>query len=306
LKIAFLSYGALGDCAYSSPICHRLRFLYPEAEITWIIFDLYKDFVANNPDIDNYIAWPLVPGQTRQQQEVQRWKEIQEYAYVNFDLVVRGQCWPWDQLPTECTWDEKDNRTILDHQIQIANLSEPLIGDLPHNDDRKMVFHYSDRDTIRAKKFLINNDLIVGVQQIGEPMWKPFICITPFANTVGNALSLDDYKVLSEKCPVIYFGGTNNQKIPWAIDGRGTTFGEMVAIAERSIGAIILESGPGYLISTRMNIPIVVMRNPCSFPLHKQGLIKCGFRTEKIKELIVTNECDKKQLFKEAMEFIAQ
>jgi hypothetical protein len=312
-KIAFLSYGALGDCAYSSPICHRLRTLYPDAEITWIIFDLYRDFVANNPDIDSYIAWPLVPGQTRQQQEVQRWKEMQEYAYTNFDLVVRAQCWPWDNIPQACLWNEQDDRTIFDHQLHIANTCEPKIGLLDKTNDRRMIFEYSRNDTLRAPMFLEKNKLMnkdyigtteSGVVCYGEWKIKPFICITPFANTVGNALTLDDYKILSEKYPVVYFGGTNNQEIPWAIDGRGTTFGEMVAIAEKSIGAIILESGPGYLISTRMNTPIIVMRNPYSFPLHKQGLVKCGFRTEKIKELVVTNECDKKKLFEEAIEFM--
>ncbi len=304
MKIAFLSYGALGDCAYSSPICHRLRIVYPEAEITWIIFDLYRDFVANNPDIDDYIAWPLVPGQTRQQQEVQRWKEIQEYAYTNFDLVVRAQCWPWDNIPQACLWNEKDDRTIFNHQLQIANTCDSRIGPLELQDERRMVFVYSERDARRAIRFLekhklIERDLLSEKYETAKESLevrnaKPFICITPFANTVGNALTLDDYKILSEKYSVVYFGGTNNQEIPWAIDGRGTTFGEMVAIAERSIGAIGLESGPTYLISTRLNVPLVIMRNPKSFPLHKQGLVKCGFRTKKIKEITVGNESHEK------------
>ncbi len=301
MKIAFLSYGALGDCAYSSPICRRLRILYPEAYIVWIVLDIYRDFVSSNPDIDSYIAWSLAPGQSRQQQEVERWKEIQEYAYTNFDLVVRAQCWPWDNLPKECLWNDNDDRTIFDHQLQIANLTCPEIGKLDVPFDREMVFEYPERDYQRAEDFLYKNKLI---ECINDYRAKPFVCITPFANTVGNALSLDDYKILSKKYPVIYFGGLNNEEIPWAIDGRGTTFGQMVAIAERAKGAIILESGPGYLISTRMNVPIVVMRNPYSFPLHKQGLIKCGFRTEKIKEIVVTKESSKIQLFEEALEFI--
>lgn len=316
MKIVFLSYGALGDCAYSSPICHRLRVLYPDAHITWIIFDIYRDFVSYNPDIDSYIAWPLTPGQTRQQQEVERWKEIQEYAYLNFDLVVRAQCWPWDNLPKECLWNENDERTIFDHQLQIANSCEPKLGPLNSPNERKMIFECSKKDYYKALKFLEANEL-VEKDTLGDKysasvfdnfqcrsLKKPFICITPFANTVGNALALDDYKILSKKYPIVYFGGKDNQEIPWAIDGRGTTFGEMVAIAEKSIGAIILESGPGYLISTRMSVPIVVMRNPYSFNLNKQGLIKCGFRTTKIKEFVVTKEANKKEFFEEAMEFI--
>jgi hypothetical protein len=299
MKIAFLSYGAMGDCAYSSSVCHRLRILYPDSKITWILFDLYCDFVVNNPDIDSYIAWPLVPGEIRQQQEIQRWKEIQEYAYQNFDKVVRAQCWPWDGVSKENLWNEDDSRTIFDHQLAIANSCDSSIGQLLETNDRHIIFQYSKRDVERGEKFIKNNNL---VKRDGR--CEHFVCITPFANTVGNAISLDDYKVLSEKFPVVYFGGTNNQEIPWAIDGRGTSFGTMVYIAERSIGAIILESGPGYLISTRMNVPLVVMRNPYSFNLNKQGLIKCGFRTEKIKEIVVTKESDKKQLFEEAIEFI--
>lgn len=310
MKIAFLSYGALGDCSFSSPICHRLRVLYPDAHITWIIFDLYRDFVINNPDIDSYIAWPLTPGESRQQQEVQRWKEIQEYAYSNFDLVVRAQCWPWDNVPKECMWDPNDDRTIFDHQLAIANSCDSSIGLLNEQNERDMVFVYSERDEQRAIDFLIKNDLGKKPQVIiGPPDFlhcKPFICIAPFANTNGMALDINDYKVLSEKYPVVYFGGANNKKISWAIDGRGTTFGEMVAIAERSIGAIILESGPGYLISSRRSVPIIVMRNPYSFPLSKQGLVKCGFRTKRIKELVVKKDRNKKKLLWDALSFIEE
>lgn len=310
-----LQFGAAGDIMYASPISRRVRELYQDATITWICFDLYLDCVKNNPFIDNYIAWPLVPGQGRQQQEVQQWKEIQEYAYHNFDLVIRTQCWPWDNLKSHLIWNETDDRTILDHNIQIANSCDPLIGKLEGPNDRRMIFECSSRDYLRALKFLEANGL-VEKDPLGKyydsvlsnfqcrSLKKPFVCITPFANTVGNALSLDDYKTLSEHWSVVYFGGTNNQEIPWAIDGRGTSFETMVAIAEKSLGAIILESGPGYLISTRFDVPLVVMRNPYSFPLHKQGLVKCGFRTEKIKEIIVTNEANKKQLFEEAIEFI--
>jgi len=305
MKIAFLSFGALGDCAYSSCLCHRLRVIHPEAEITWIIFDLYKDFVANNPDIDNYIAWPLVPGQTRQQQEIQRWKEIQEYAYHNFDLVVRAQCWPWDNLPQGYLWNDNDDRTIFDHQLAIANLTAPEIGPLDKSgyfvNDRNIVFEYSFRDNYKAKKFVEENNLVANKQGY----CKPFICITPFANTVGNQFEPDDYKYLLKHFEnVVYFGGKSNQEIPWAIDGRGTSFGEMVAIAERSIGIIGLESGPTYLMSTLERVPLVVLRNPCSFPLHKQGLVKCGFRTENIKEIIVTKEANKNEILEEAIGFI--
>jgi ADP-heptose:LPS heptosyltransferase len=304
MKIAFLSFGALGDCAYSSCLCHRLRVIHPDAEITWIIFDLYKDFVANNPDIDNYIAWPLAPGQTRQQQEVQRWKEIQEYAYHNFDLVVRAQCWPWDNLPQECLWDDNDDRTIFDHQLAIANLTAPEIGSLDKQDDRNIVFKYSDRDAKRAILFLSKNNL--WDSENDDPLAvKPFICITPFANTVGNQFEPNDYKYLLKHFEnVVYFGGKNNQEIPWAIDGRGTLFGEMVAIAEKSIGIIGLESGPTYLMSILKKVPLVVLRNPYSFPLHKQGLVKCGFRTENIKEIVVMKEANKSEVLEEAREFI--
>jgi ADP-heptose:LPS heptosyltransferase len=293
MKIAFLQFGAAGDMMYATPICYRVRKLYPNDSITWICFDIYRDVIKNNPDIDNYIAWPLVPGQTRQQQEVQRWKEIQEYAYTNFDKVIRTQCWPWDNVPANCLWNDGDDRTIFDHQVLIANSCDQSIGEI---EDRYMVFRVSNNDIQKANEFLEKHDLLI-------PDLKPFICITPYANTVGNKLSPDDYKILSKKYPIIYFGGLNNQEIPWAIDGRGTTFSEMVAIAYYSKGIIGLESGPTYLMSTTMK-PLVVLRNPESFPLHKQGLVKCGFRRDdNIKEIIITDHIDKDKMFEDIISF---
>jgi hypothetical protein len=163
-----------------------------------------------------------------------------------------------------------------------------------------MIFEPSEWDRERAFSFLIKNGLLPNLREFWDK--KPFICIAPFANTVGNSLSIDDYKVLKEHYEnIVYFGGLNNQEIPWAIDGRGTSFGEMVSIASRSIGIFGLESGPTYLMSTLKEVPLIIFRNPYSFPLHKQGLIKCGFRTENIKEIIVTKEDDKNKLFEEAI-----
>ncbi len=101
-KIAFLQFGVFGDMLLATAICHDLRKQNPKAQITWIALDTYREVLAHNPDIDDYIAWPQKLYIERQYQEIARWVEIKAYAEHKFDRVVTPQCHPdheWSQTP---------------------------------------------------------------------------------------------------------------------------------------------------------------------------------------------------------------
>lgn len=271
MKIAFLQYGAGGDILLATPICKKLRQKYPNDHITWICFDIYRDLIKNNPDIDDYIAWPLTPGFTRTQQENQRWNEIKQYAYSNFDLVVAPQYWP-DHTQD---WNESDNRTLSDYMEQYANL-----GTI---EDRTIVFQSTEKEKLVANDFVKKNNI--------SPLPSPcdYYCIAPYANSVGSLLSNEQYSHIISKLqkPTVCFGSAQNSLIDNSISGLGLSFGVMHEIVKQSRGLIALESAPAICCSNLKHVPLVILRNKHSFNLNKIGLTNSKIRTSNILEIVL-------------------
>jgi len=268
MRIAFLQFGAGGDILQATIICRKLRELYPNDEIVWICLDIYRDFIKNNPDIDSYIAWPLVPGLSRQQQEVQRWNEIKQYAYENFDKVIAPQYWP-DHV---ADWSRNLKETLLDLMIEYAGLG-PV-------ENRKIIYDCNKKDESVAIDFMKKNKLEK----------RNFICVAPYANSVGRLLKASDYielqKHLRDK-KVIFFGSKNDELLSFGVNALGTSIGVMYALFKRSSGFIGLESAPAIMCSNIYHVPMIVLRNPLTFDLNKIGLIACKIRIENITEIII-------------------
>lgn len=53
LKILIIRLSAIGDTIHTLPMVYELRKLYPDAQIDWIVENKAKEFVVNNPLIDN-------------------------------------------------------------------------------------------------------------------------------------------------------------------------------------------------------------------------------------------------------------
>ena len=53
LKILIIRLSAIGDTIHTLPMVYELRKLYPNAQIDWIVENKAKQFVVNNPLIDN-------------------------------------------------------------------------------------------------------------------------------------------------------------------------------------------------------------------------------------------------------------
>jgi ADP-heptose:LPS heptosyltransferase len=269
MKIGFLEYACGGDILAASPIAKRLRELYPDADITWICFDSFRDYIKNNQYVSSYIAWPLVPGYGRQQQEVQRWNEIKYYAYENFDKVVIPQYWP-DHI---ADWGRDPKETLTDLMVEYAGIG-PV-------EDRRIVYDCDPTDEIKANRFVADNELWDGNGK--------FICVAPNANSVGKLLKASDYNYLKKylgNTKVVFFGTKNDEPLEFGINGLGTSIGVMYALFKRSRGFIGLASAPA-IMYTNLELPMVVLENPQTFDLHKIRLTTRGMRTKDITELII-------------------
>ncbi len=143
-KIAFLQFGVFGDMLLATAICHDLRKQNPKAQITWIALDVFREVLAHNPDIDDYIAWPMRLYIERQHQEYQRWLEIKEYADHNFDRVVIPQCSP------DHEWSLMKGVHLLDQMYKYAGITR--------SDNAKLRFgRYTKKVTHNTKLVTCNS-----------------------------------------------------------------------------------------------------------------------------------------------------
>lgn len=56
LRIVIGMIGDFGDIVASEPVVRYLRRLYPNAEISWVVRDVYRELIDTHPDIDHTIA----------------------------------------------------------------------------------------------------------------------------------------------------------------------------------------------------------------------------------------------------------
>ncbi len=123
-RVAFLQFGALGDILMATAICEELRRQRPDDHITWICFDCYRSAIANNPHIDDYIAWPLNPDHSRDEQELWTGKVIKGYAEQAFDEIIAPQCYP------DHDWEHKKGVHLLDQMFEYAGMESPAFHEL--------------------------------------------------------------------------------------------------------------------------------------------------------------------------------
>ena len=87
--------GAKGDCLYATILARQLRHDYPDAKITWAIFEGNADLLANNPHIDE--IWPVPLSDRSQTAAI--WQVFEREAMrrvigKEFDRIVFSQINP--------------------------------------------------------------------------------------------------------------------------------------------------------------------------------------------------------------------
>jgi heptosyltransferase-1 len=62
MKILIIKPSSFGDIIQANPVARALRLCYPEATLTWLVFDVWADVLSCFPDIDEVMIWKKTGG----------------------------------------------------------------------------------------------------------------------------------------------------------------------------------------------------------------------------------------------------
>ncbi|HMM14928.1 MAG TPA: hypothetical protein PKA57_09880 [Parvibaculum sp.] len=94
-RVLLAQLGAKGDCLYATILARQLRQDFPDAQITWAIFDQNADLLANNPHVDKIWEIPLADrGQTETMWRIFEREALRRCAGGEFDRVIFSQIAP--------------------------------------------------------------------------------------------------------------------------------------------------------------------------------------------------------------------
>ena len=80
-EILVIRLSAIGDILLTTPVLRRLKTLYSNARITFLVKEQYTDFIAACPDVDNIIVW-------KKDASILQMKRILSENVQAFDLVL--------------------------------------------------------------------------------------------------------------------------------------------------------------------------------------------------------------------------
>jgi len=78
-NILVIRLSAMGDVLLTTPLLSRLKSLYPDVKITFLVKEQYREFIAACPEVDEIITW---------QKDETVMQIRQRFADVRFDLLV--------------------------------------------------------------------------------------------------------------------------------------------------------------------------------------------------------------------------
>ena len=82
MKILIIKPSSFGDIIQANPALTALRTIYPDAEITWLVFDAWADILDFFPDLNKKIVWKKSGG-------IKEYlRIINEVRKEKFDLVI--------------------------------------------------------------------------------------------------------------------------------------------------------------------------------------------------------------------------
>jgi len=82
MKILIIKPSSFGDIIQANPALTAFRELYPDAQISWLVFDVWADIIDFFPDLNKKIVWKKGGGIN------EYLRVIREVRKQNFDLVI--------------------------------------------------------------------------------------------------------------------------------------------------------------------------------------------------------------------------
>lgn len=82
MKILIIKPSSFGDIIQSDPALVALRDVYPEAEISWLVFDVWSDIIDLFPEVNRKIIWKKDGGLK------EYFRVINEIKKEKYDLLI--------------------------------------------------------------------------------------------------------------------------------------------------------------------------------------------------------------------------
>jgi ADP-heptose:LPS heptosyltransferase len=232
-----------GDIVACEPVVRHLRGRYPEAEISWVVRESYRELIDSNPQIDHTIAVDCLTDWIK-------WKAHGAFDRI-VDLHVNGRICQYCQIPLV---KQEGNRSITgdNHLLHGGLLAAFSLGaGLPELDDAPRVY--------------INDATIRGVDALELP--QRFIAFHCRSNAVEKDWPYENWTGLAKRVArktgltIVELGlvptmaGQTTGVVQ--LCGR-TTLLEMAEVIRRAEVFVGVDSGPAHLANA-VGTPSVVL-----------------------------------------------
>jgi ADP-heptose:LPS heptosyltransferase len=266
-KVAIISWGAMADILYATPIVRHIRRMHPDADISWLVRDKFAEVVETNPDIDEVMTYTLPDGyDSRQEAEHVMDRAILDDASMLFHKVYDLQYWP-----RYSNFFERPQEDFISLRARNAGIDPALITDRritlePGLGDRRKVSDFISDHGLEGPLVTINH-----ISYAASPVWS-------FDNYAKLVTELSKYGV---RC---VFTGAPHEPIPAnVVDARGMPYRQWMALINSSNLWLGLDSG-AVALACATSTPIIKLHSP-DFPLAKTGIKAMGIRWDDVLEL---------------------
>lgn len=227
-RILLIRLSSLGDVVHTLPALRTLRRTFPDAHITWVVEDKFKDVLQGNPDLNEILV--VRTRDWRRQRNLATLREMREFFRVlrgrNFDLAIdiqglikTGIIAALSGAPLKVGFDRRDCREQLN--ALFTNVKVPHVGRQTHVVEKNL-------SMIRALGAEApSHEFVVHVPEEAEAKTRTFF---------------DAHPELEQRPIVVLHSGVGYRTKQWELE-RFARLGDR--ISEELDAHILLTWGPG-------------------------------------------------------------
>lgn len=231
-KIALIKSGAIGDILMTTPLVRALKNKYPEAEITYVTGEKFKEIVSGNKNIDRIVTFDTK--KLFGSSAISRLLYFREFAKTlrkeKFDVCfildksyMANLFAYWCKIPVRIGFDRFGEGFPNTHNVEYKSVKHEIdyyldtLNFLNVKDyDKHMELQVAKSDELFASNFmkknkLIKSDVIIGI--------APSATKDPNKNDSPRTWPEENYKKLVERITkpynskIIFFGGRDDVKV---------------------------------------------------------------------------------------------